>query len=147
RVLRIGQARIGDDSVVEYAALVCLARDGQVDAKARAERLMVLHVRRSQTEGPQRLPPGGPPEGERRADAIDALVESVQRVGHHRYVVEALDRLALRPNSGADVGAEKRCCHKTVSAQRIAERGVPFSGARHQPVAGAQIEGVAEMIT
>ena len=72
---------------------------------------MVLHVRRSQTEVPQRLPPGGPPEGERRADAIDALVESVQRIGHHRDVAETLDWLALRPDSGADIGAKKRRRH------------------------------------
>src|SRR5262249_36843540 len=55
--------------------------------------------------------------------------------------------LALRPNSGADVGAKEGRRHSTIGAERVAERGVPFSSARHQPVSGAQVEGVAEMIT
>ena len=60
--------------------------------------------------------------------------------------MDVVDRLALRPDTRADVRAEERGRHQPIRAHGVAERLEPLPGSRDQPVAHPQVEGVIEPV-
>jgi hypothetical protein len=127
-------------------ALVLLVREGQAGAEPRREPLVILDVGRTGTEVAPGVPPERSPERRRVADPFHTLAESVQRVGEHRDIVDALDRFTLSPDAGADVGAEERRRHQSIGAERVPERLEPLARARHDPVADPEVKRVAEPV-
>ena len=133
-VLRAGLGEIGQ---------AILAREGERRPDAHRRRRVVLVVVPRLAEVVEVVPD----RGRRRVPVVDVRgldVQRVERVSHHREVVEAVERLAFAPDPLREPGPEVVGGHAPVGA--VKERIVAGHRARagQREVPGAQREPLAE---